>query len=140
LGRLDKASGGTFKKALIHAGKETVEEAFQEALQQAGQNTIANYYVGYDPERDWKEGLEESVAGAGPSGFLMSVLGSLGSLVKSDARKGPCRRRTVSARVSPQRMPGRVTPVQRTSRANSWAVWLRRRAPDRAGTYLTVRV
>jgi N12 class adenine-specific DNA methylase len=136
LGRLDKASGGTFKKALIHAGKETFEEAFQEALQQAGQNTIANYYAGYDPERDWKEGLEESVAGAGPSGFLMSVLGSLGSHVKSRMRG----QRTVQTQdsmgtttVTPNGAR-RVTPV--TQEGQTLGSVAAPEGMDRAGTYL----
>lgn len=82
LNRLDKASGGTFKHALVTAGKETLEEGLQEALQQVGQNAVAKFWVGYDPERELGEGVKESVAGAGATGFLLSILGSGGASMR----------------------------------------------------------
>ena len=53
--RLDNFSGGTFSKYLITAGKETFEEALQEAAQTFASNAVAQGL--YDPARSLVEGL-----------------------------------------------------------------------------------
>lgn len=72
LDRLDKATGGGFRKVLFNAGKETIEEALQEAVQSSAKDLIAKEV--YDPERKLFKDLKEDAAVGGVTGFLFSLL------------------------------------------------------------------
>lgn len=74
IGRLNRATGNTFGRALVDAGKETLEEAMQEAAQTVAQNFTAQQL--YDKDRDLFKDLAESTAVGGSTGFLLSALTS----------------------------------------------------------------
>lgn len=70
--RLDGISGNAFSKTLIEAGKETFEEALQEASQQFAQNFTAKKL--YDADRKLLDGVAENATVGGATGFLFSLL------------------------------------------------------------------
>ena len=72
LKRLDGIGGGTIKKALIEAGKETFEESLQEAVQQTANNFIAQKY--YDKDRNLLKDVAENAEVGGWTGALFSLL------------------------------------------------------------------
>lgn len=72
LHRLDGITGGRFSKTLFEAGKESFEEAAQEAGQQFAQNYVAQKL--YDKDRNLLEDLQENAAGGGITGFLFSTV------------------------------------------------------------------
>lgn len=72
LRRLDGISGGSFSRYLITAGKETFEEALQEAAQNFASNAVAQGL--YDPTRKLLDDVAPNAAAGGISGFLLSTL------------------------------------------------------------------
>lgn len=70
--RLDGVSGNAFSKTLIEAGKETFEEALQEASQQFAQNFTAKKL--YDADRQLLDGVAENATVGGATGLLFSFL------------------------------------------------------------------
>lgn len=70
--RLDGISGGTFSKFVIEAGKDTIEEAIQEGVQQLAQNVTARQL--YDKDRDLFNDIATNTGVGGATGFLMSAL------------------------------------------------------------------
>jgi hypothetical protein len=77
--RLDKATGGSIRRALLEAAKGGSEEALQEAFQTVTESLIASDLVGYDPERRMFEGVGEN-AGigftlGGLANFVAAIVG-----------------------------------------------------------------
>jgi len=72
LKRLDGVTGNTFTKTLVEAGKETFEEALQEAAQQFGNNYIAKKT--YDKDRDLLKDLATNAEVGGVTGALFSLI------------------------------------------------------------------
>lgn len=72
LNRLDGVSGNSFTRTLIQAGKETFEEALQEAAQQFAKNYTAREL--YDKDRDLFKDLKENASVGGVTGFLFSLV------------------------------------------------------------------
>jgi len=70
--RLDKASGGKIKKALLDAGIEGFEEVVQEFIQTTAGNAIAISL--YDEQRELFEGSAEGAAAGGVAGVLTSLV------------------------------------------------------------------
>jgi hypothetical protein len=74
LKRLDKLSGGTLRTAIVNAGKETLEEAIQEAMQGVSGNYIAQRLLRYDKDRELFSGIAEQAGAGAVSGALMSFI------------------------------------------------------------------
>ena len=114
LRRLDGVSGGTFTKAIIEAGKESFEEALQEAGQQFAQNYVASKY--YDKDRELLKDLGDNAAAGGVTGFLFSVvtqaigakIGKLKTLSKPAAE-------LKAETISPAPLPGSNIPKVATT-------------------------
>ena len=86
LNRLNKASGGSLMNIMMRVGAETVEEAFQEAMQSAAGDVIAANIVEYDPDREMFDQLGTDAAAGGVTGGLLSLATSV--LNKKLARRG----------------------------------------------------
>ncbi|RMH12118.1 MAG: hypothetical protein D6698_15605 [Gammaproteobacteria bacterium] len=74
LDRVDKAAGGTFKKALIDVLKSGTEESLQEMFQTLWENLTASKLVGYDPERGLLVGTGEAGAAAFTVGAVTQTI------------------------------------------------------------------
>jgi hypothetical protein len=72
LKRLDGITAGGFTKKVLTAGKETFEEALQEAFQSGMGDIIAKEV--YDPNRKLFKDLKEDAAVGGVTGFLFSLV------------------------------------------------------------------
>lgn len=72
LDRLNRASNGTFAKAVFDSGKETIQAALQQGAQTVGSNFVAQKY--YDKDRDLLKDMGESAAMGGGVGLLFSAL------------------------------------------------------------------
>lgn len=70
--RLDGITGGTFSKAVLEAGKDTLEEAIQEGAQQLAQNFTAKQL--YDKDRSLFEDVFPNAEAGGVTGFLVSAV------------------------------------------------------------------
>lgn len=77
LNRLNKASGGTLMDVMVRAGTETIEEAFQEAMQSAAGDVIAANIVQYDPDREMFDELGTDAAAGGVTGGFLSLATSM---------------------------------------------------------------
>ncbi len=97
--RLDGITGGTFSKAVIEAGKDTLEESLQEGAQQLAQNFTAQQL--YDKDRALFDEVMPNAGAGGVTGFLISALTqSLGLGIgrrnqAATMRQGEARRRAV---------------------------------------------
>lgn len=69
--RLDRVSGGTLKKAVIESGKNSLEEATQEAFQGAAGDVIAKNIVQFDEDRELFANTFEDFAVGGIVGGLL---------------------------------------------------------------------
>jgi len=76
LDRLGGKLAGGWKRALVNAGKEGLEEAAQELFQGAAGDYIARDIVQYDKDREILANLKEDAAVGGTSGVLLSLLAS----------------------------------------------------------------
>jgi hypothetical protein len=101
LNRLDRISGGGFKKALIEAGKETVQESLQEAFQTFAGNAIAQGW--FDKDRKLLDDLAESAAAGGVTGAMFSMLVSaLGGRLRSARERAAMEQPTPQTQVDPK--------------------------------------
>lgn len=94
--RLDGITGGTFSKAVLEAGKDTLEEAIQEGVQQLAGNLTAQQL--YDADRELFNDVATNTGVGGATGFLMSALTqALGIPIGRSRmrREGEARRRDV---------------------------------------------
>ena len=71
IGRLNRVSGGTFGRALIETGRDTLEEALQEGASQLAQNVTAQQL--YDSDRELYRSVAEGSGVGGATGFLLSA-------------------------------------------------------------------
>lgn len=113
--RLDGISGGTFSKAVLEAGKDTLEEAIQEGAQQLAQNITAQQL--YDQDRELFRDVVGNAGVGGVTGFLASALTqAIGIPIGRSRlrREGEQRRREVIAQEVEQ---GRLLPQERTQNA-----------------------
>ncbi len=76
LNRIDKVVPGkaSLKRVILDAGKETVEEALQEAFQSGAGDVIAKNIVKYDPDRKLFGEMAKDAAAGGATGLLFSLL------------------------------------------------------------------
>lgn len=72
LHRLDGIAAGAFTKLLVEAGRDSFEEALQEAGQQWAQNYVAKKW--YDKDRSIFQDLKDNAGAGGVTGFLYSIL------------------------------------------------------------------
>lgn len=76
LKRLDGVSGGTLRKAIVNAGRDSFEESLQEALQGTAGNYIAKNIVQYDTDREIFEGVATQGGAGGVVGAIVSLVTS----------------------------------------------------------------
>ena len=103
LNRINRGTGGAFKRALIESGRQGLEEAIQEAVQTVGERVMLNAIL--DKKGGIKADLIESQKVAGPSG---AILGFVTNLVLG--RRGRMPQTVERAPVEP--VPERVTAEQ----------------------------
>jgi hypothetical protein len=110
LRHLNRASRGTFLRAVVESGKDTLEEALQEGAQQLAQNVTAKQL--YDQDRELFQNVAEGAGVGGATGFLLSAVAqAIGIPVARSRmrREGEQRRRTV---ISEEVQQGRILPQE----------------------------
>lgn len=77
LGKLDRGTGGSVRKAIKDIILQGTEEGLQEGIQQIASNLIASDIVEYDPDRGVFTGVGEGAGAGFTIGGLMATLGAL---------------------------------------------------------------
>ena len=103
LSRVDRASGGGIRRAVLHTAFTGVEEAGQEAAAQAASNLIAKHLVAYDEDRALAEGLMEQFELGGAAGLILGGLFGAASMRAQGPQEAPGVQQAPGA---PQEAPG----------------------------------
>lgn len=89
LSRVDQASGGGIRRAVLHTAFTGIEEAGQEAAAQAASNLIAKHLVAYDEDRALAEGLMEQFELGGAAGLILGGLFGAASMRARGPQEAP---------------------------------------------------
>jgi hypothetical protein len=109
LDRLDKTTGGSFKKAVGRILLQGTEEFVQEFGQKVGENVVANKLVGYDPTRGTFTGAMDDASVGFTAGAIMQTIAEMigGKRAKVSAQSVANRIKTANAYLA----EGKIPPV-----------------------------